>query len=179
MAKRQFSDDELRSAGRILRSVAAEELAKQSAVTAERWDGFLYGAILTQEVERLNPDNLADPLPWGYIGHIAPEDHLSIASVNAYLAKHPEWGSAQIKAAEGLGPQMQVARPLPQQRFQEQEILRVIRELGHDPKALPKIRRGMPGVKSAVRSGLKKFTPSVFEKAWDRLRQNQEIQDAT
>lgn len=41
-------------------------------------------------------------------------------------------------------------RPLPQQRFQEQEILRVIGELSYDPKNLPKSERGKDGVKAEV-----------------------------
>jgi hypothetical protein len=96
MGQRKYTKDELRAAGRMLRRDAAAELASQSGATEESWDGFLYGAILEQHVERLNPDNLADPLPWGYIGHIVDSDHLSIASVNTYLAKHPERGNARL-----------------------------------------------------------------------------------
>ena len=69
-------------------------------------------------------------------------------------------------------------RPLPQQRFQEQEILRVIRELGHDPCSLPKDKPGKPGVKAVVREKLN-FTVTVFDKAWGRLRAAGEIKNVT
>ncbi len=58
-------------------------------------------------------------------------------------------------------------RPPPQQRFQEQEILRVIAELGHSPTALPK-NKGRRGVKWKVRGSLP-FTPAAFDHAWERL----------
>ena len=66
--------------------------------------------------------------------------------------------------AHGITP----IRPPPAQRFQEQEILRVIGELGHDPKALPKDIPGKAGVKAEVRKRLK-LSASVFNKAWERL----------
>ena len=70
--------------------------------------------------------------------------------------------------------------PIPKQRFQEQEILRVIHELGHDPKALPRDVPGVNGVKAAVRGRLN--IPSntfrslgVFDKAWERLSSTGDI----
>jgi hypothetical protein len=73
-----------------------------------------------------------------------------------------------------------VARPLPRQRHQEAEILRVLRELGHDPRALPRNTPGMTGPKAAAfgRLGWKKEERGVFEKAWDRLRRARDITDA-
>lgn len=68
-------------------------------------------------------------------------------------------------------------RPLLQQQFQEQEILRVIRSLSHDPKNLPKREMGTSGIKATVRQELT-FSTKVFDKAWERLRANQDIQDA-
>lgn len=65
-------------------------------------------------------------------------------------------------------------KPPPRQRFQEQEILRVIRELKHDPKKLPKDVSGKEGVKAEVRSMLD-FSPRVFDKAWERLSSMKEI----
>ncbi|EIN00426.1 hypothetical protein WQE_15386 [Paraburkholderia hospita] len=62
------------------------------------------------------------------------------------------------------------SRPLARQRHQEDEILRVIRELGHDPKALPKRIPGQPWVKSAARDKLTGFGDKVFDLAWERLR---------
>lgn len=66
------------------------------------------------------------------------------------------------------------SRPMPAQRFQEQEILRVIGELKHNPKKLPKDTPGKKGIKHAVRTRLR-FTPAVFDKAWERLTNEGEI----
>jgi hypothetical protein len=60
-------------------------------------------------------------------------------------------------------------KPLQRHRHQENEILRVIRQLGYDPQKLPKPKPGKAGVKSAVRPQLG-FTETVFDKAWERLR---------
>jgi hypothetical protein len=67
-------------------------------------------------------------------------------------------------------------RPLMQQRYQEDEILRVIGELGFNAKAIPKMKAGKSGVKADVRKKLS-FSVSVFDKAWERLRANNDIQD--
>ncbi|KWA65525.1 hypothetical protein WL28_25375 [Burkholderia ubonensis] len=68
-------------------------------------------------------------------------------------------------------------RPPSQHRHQEAEILRVIRELGHDPAMLPKQKPGTSGVKSAVRQKLS-FSQKVFNKAWERLRDAGDVADA-
>ncbi len=69
-------------------------------------------------------------------------------------------------------------RPMPRQRFQENEILWVIRELGHDPRKLPKNKPGKPGVRSEVCKMLTDpmWQGTVFEKAWERLSQKKEIE---
>ncbi len=75
------------------------------------------------------------------------------------------------QAASSGAPEGNKARqpaPLQRQRHQENEILRVIAELGHNAKALPKDTPGKPGVKAAVQGKLK-FTPLIFNKAWERL----------
>ena len=69
-------------------------------------------------------------------------------------------------------------RPKQQQRHQETEILRVIKNLGHDPMALPKTTPGRTGVKRAVRNELPIFQAGVFDKAWERLRSDGAIKDA-
>ena len=67
--------------------------------------------------------------------------------------------------------------PVPRQRFQESEILRVISELGYSAKALPKAPPGKRGPKSEVRARLN-MSAGVFDLAWERLRSQDEIQDA-
>lgn len=71
-------------------------------------------------------------------------------------------------------------KPMSRQQFQQQEILRVIRELKHDPQKLPKAPPGKSGIKSEVKAMLTDpmWQGTVFNKAWDRLRSSGEIQDA-
>lgn len=85
--------------------------------------------------------------------------------------------SASAPAAAAPEP---VMRPLQRQRHQEAEILRVLRELGHDPHALPRNTPGRAGPKAAAfgRLGWKKEERGVFDKAWERLRQARDIADA-
>ena len=66
---------------------------------------------------------------------------------------------------------------MPEQLFQEQEILRVISTLGHMPDSLPKWIPGKPGVKADVRGHLT-FSVKVFDLAWERLRKAGEIREA-
>lgn len=65
-------------------------------------------------------------------------------------------------------------RPTNHQPHQEAEILRAIRELGYDPKSLPKRDTGKRGAKATVREKLN-FSESVFNKAWERLRSSGDI----
>ncbi len=71
-------------------------------------------------------------------------------------------------------PTREDLRPLPLQRWQEDLILRLIREEGHDPTRLPDRKPGRAGVKAVVRP---KFPHSdkVFKSAWERLRASGEI----
>lgn len=78
--------------------------------------------------------------------------------------------------AEPIAPE-QKAQPPKTQRWQEDEILRVLRGLGYDPKALPRNPPGSPGAKAQARAQLT-FTSKVFDKAWERLRQFGDIADA-
>jgi len=65
--------------------------------------------------------------------------------------------------------------PIPRQRHQEEAILRVIDELGYLAKALPKSKPGKKGVKAEVRANLRCLLGTVFDKAWQRLRDRHEI----
>lgn len=72
-------------------------------------------------------------------------------------------------------------RPVQRQHAQEQAIMRLIREAGHDPLQLPMNEPGKPGIKSHVRNLVMRdpiFTGAkVFDKAWERLRSRKEIAD--
>lgn len=73
----------------------------------------------------------------------------------------------------------------PKQKLPRQEIaiLDTIKHLGFDPKSIPKNAGGRPGVKSIVRDHLKGddlfVGPTVFDKAWERLRKTEAITDQT
>lgn len=62
-------------------------------------------------------------------------------------------------------------KPVSRRQFQDREILRIIKELGYDPKRLPANVAGKPGVKSKVKKLLvdPMWTKDVFKHAWDRL----------
>jgi len=71
-------------------------------------------------------------------------------------------------------------RPLPQQLWQEQKILQVIRELGYEPTSLPQRTPGKSGVKALVREKLvhsnrQLWRQTIFDDAWKRLRRMGEI----
>lgn len=68
--------------------------------------------------------------------------------------------------------------PLSRQRHQENEILRVLGDLGYDPKRLPRPAAGAAGPKSEVRAQLSWMSIKVFDKAWERLRNSGNISDA-
>lgn len=93
------------------------------------------------------------------------------AALLALLSKALEVEAAN-PGARGKG-----GKPLHKQRYQEQEILRVIAELEYSAVALPKTPNGKKGVKAEVRSMLQ-FSTGVFNKAWERLRAQGEIKDA-
>lgn len=84
----------------------------------------------------------------------------------------------ETKASPAAAPEnvatAEASKPITAQRHQENEILRVISELGYDSKKLPKDTPGKSGVKAAVRGKLN-FSPAVFDKAWERLSKSKDI----
>lgn len=84
---------------------------------------------------------------------------------------------AAFSASEHAAISTSSKAPLQRQRLQEQEIIRALNELGHNPLAIPKWKAGERGVKSAIREVLKshKWSKKVFDKAWQRLRDSREI----
>jgi len=80
-------------------------------------------------------------------------------------------GSESDKAAQ--------AKPLQRNAAQDSAILLKIKELGHDPLALPKNPNGKPGVKAAVRTALSRDSlfvgSTIFNKAWERLTARADI----
>lgn len=83
----------------------------------------------------------------------------------------------QAPAAVGASPTPVTNKPLGRQKYQEEEIKRVLKDLGYDLIALQKATSAAPGPKKAAREKLPSLSKSVFDKAWERLRTNGEIKD--
>jgi hypothetical protein len=91
--------------------------------------------------------------------------------------------SGAIKAepdeqVEAAAPTENNPKPVPRQQYNEDEILRVISDLGYDAQAIPKWKPGKPGVKKEIRGKLRSLSDSVFKHAWDHLRKEKIIRDA-
>lgn len=101
-------------------------------------------------------------------------------------------GAPMIAAALGGVPAIPLstapaARPsaVPVQRSaaQDAKILEALRARGYDPKDLPVPARGKAGVKAEIRKALAAeplfLGVKVFNKAWQRMRENDDIADGT
>ncbi|MBL8393832.1 MAG: hypothetical protein JNK99_03645, partial [Candidatus Accumulibacter sp.] len=99
-------------------------------------------------------------------------DHVKSAQSQDKDSEHEASATSSMDRGD---PDMQVSRetpgtsrrPLLQQLFQEEEILRVLRKLGYDPRQLPKPAPGCRGPKAACRNALK-FPTKVFLISNDR-----------
>jgi hypothetical protein len=103
-------------------------------------------------------------------------------SVDGKLTPH----AAQASPATVPVPAVSSPTIVPVQRSASQDaaIIAEITRLGHDPLALPKNDSGKPGVKAEVWKTLLSDTANfssnrVFRSAWQRLRNNQKIVDAS
>lgn len=69
-------------------------------------------------------------------------------------------------------------KPVPRGLAHEAAILDALRAAGYDPRQLPRTPAGKASpAKEAARGALPRMTPSVFNKAWQRLRADGEIAD--
>jgi hypothetical protein len=140
-------------------------------------DGFRNGDLATFSIEsKLKRQATEEWGGWSYF--VTPD------SVDVWLAEQgaPYLFPAQARASSTQRPPVPEAvapapRPMLQQAHQEAEILRVLSELGCNPKALPRNVPGKRGVKADARGRLS-FSTGVFDKAWDRLRAAGDIADA-
>ncbi|NIF69601.1 hypothetical protein F3J16_05250 [Burkholderia sp. Ap-962] len=132
-------------------------------------------------------------------GDDLPDDWLSRFLVSktdlrGWAASHaPEISSSQLLAVSAASQLLRTdghafsgastvpkpSKPLPVQQHQEKEILRVLHELGYNPLALPKRVNGNRWVAAKVRDKLvgPKWTKSIHDKAWERLRKNGDIKE--
>ena len=97
-----------------------------------------------------------------------------IESWQAHVARIKGEASCELQQVDVAA----AGAPQSRQRHHEQEILRTLQALGHDPLLLPRKPAGTPGPKAEARAALPKMTPKQFDKAWDRLRGFKDIQDA-
>lgn len=97
-----------------------------------------------------------------------------IAAAVANPGAPVEW----LESLQSVSGAPKRGRPMLQQAHQEQEILRVINELGYAATNLPKDQRGKNGVKADVRERLN-FSVKVFDKAWERLSADGRIRKQT
>ena len=122
--------------------------------------GILPRAI--REPDNAEPELIADYLET--IGEVRRTPAEWIAAAVANPSAPIEW----LESLQSASVATTTGKPPPQQIFQEQEILRVIKELGYDATNLPKDQPGKKGVKAEVRARLN-FSVKVFDKAWERL----------
>ncbi|OXJ00818.1 MULTISPECIES: hypothetical protein [Burkholderia] len=197
-----------RRAGRFRLREIINFLSKNTETKPEWWADALVDAIGKKDLQLRNPRNLADAKPLIAPGKPVPrtlrayEDCVDVDDVNRWLDGHPDWRvtfrfaprrrselQAEVVPDEPMpspsagitnGQEATcVSKPLPVQRHQEQEILRVLHELGYNPLALPKRVNGKRWVAAEVRGKLvgPKWTKSIHDKAWERLRENGDIKE--
>ncbi|AGW91516.1 hypothetical protein N234_15915 [Ralstonia pickettii DTP0602] len=155
--------------GKTYEGLTPEERA---ALTEHRKDAGFDEAALELPC---TAEELADFLLWAGCEDLLPDDggefaalmQAALETVRAREAGQPGGSNA---------PAEPPATPLPRQRWQEEEVLRVIRELEYLPEAFPKNQPGKRGAKSEVRERLE-WKGSIFNHAWDRLRKDKRIVD--
>ena len=179
-------------------SERADALSIERAARRIQADGRRREALPLVQSLSLDPAVTASGLgldaiaPWlfGAVGHRTLRDLLRAAVADGELllldgATLKPKAQAPVPAARLLLAQEPAPdrgrRVKPPQAFpaQEDEILRVIRELGHEPNKLPPRLSGKPWAKSEVWKaiGVSQLFVSagVFNKAWERLRASKAI----
>ncbi len=128
---------------------------------------------------KLPADNLHAPLNDRAAAQVDLETFAAVAESWAWDIPQALQARAQLKVEPLVDL---VATPAKQRgTAQDETILTKIRELGHDPLRLQKNSPGKSGVKSQVRTALvgkNQLFPKEggqLDKAWERLRKNQEI----
>ena len=147
-----------------------------------KWDAALSdaverGAIVATIIVRKQMLAHADILAWcqqhGYVWLAeGPEPHQA-------NTPESEPGAGDMAATNEILPApLKSAAPKLKgvQLQQEEEILRVLQELGYEPNKLPKRISGKPGVKAEVCKVLN-WQGKRFDKAWERLRADGKISD--
>jgi hypothetical protein len=160
--------------------MAGVDPRRLSDMTDENGDGLdlsdnermLRGSVLTGDLESPTATS-----------NVLTTTEVSVRSLLPWLRRKHQDEIADGLAQQAATPAVVNAQPqaLQRARAQEHAILQQIQKLGHDPRALPKAPSGKPGVKSLVKSALGTSGlwtgPTVFNKAWERLRGDGRIAD--
>jgi hypothetical protein len=175
------SGDAAESAQRRERGLFTVEEVASTIAAKQGWHDSARDSLRRQLVEAARSGVLIIRHPHTELPH-RPDvvrdfyDLVTVADVNQWLQSvaAPYRLNTEHGAAENSDD-----RPRQRSAVQDAAILRTITQLGHDPTALPKNKRGKPGVKAAVRAKLSDamWQGTVFNKAWDRLRKTGAIRD--
>lgn len=113
--------------------------------------------------------------------------YITMTSLDAWM--HSRYGKTFLTQNLEVTPsvdEQKPKKPAPRRKMREQEeaILRVIKELGYTPDALPYQEQGKKGLKSEVKEKLAndplfKKLKTAFDSAWDRLRGEGAIAEST
>lgn len=149
------------------------------AMQIENSKGLFPGVLNLSPVNDLWPDAVGKPSGAAYaqdIAEWAAADGLvsSAEEVMQLLAIPPQSAPTE--------PQPPAKAPISRAMAQDAAILNAIRELGFDPLALPKSEPGKRGVRADIRAVVKHLkdifvSAKVFDEAWQRLRNNEDIRD--
>lgn len=178
----------------------AQELAEAMAPCVDHTRA-LRVIELAQKAEELQAEfSPADGVKWAMGRGFLIGAHAKFLDIaGSYGNPHaPPSGNALAAEPQQTAPATDTATPAPvvsesasngpakpMQRFAAQDaaILAAIREIGRDPLALPVNEQGKPGVKAEIRDALDGkglfAGTTVFDKAWERLRQQGDIADKT
>lgn len=163
------------AAGRYQLREAAEEIAEHSGERADELIKKLEQAVRAGTLPVYEPDknqrHTSETVRDFY-------DEVYAEDLNTWLDRHEARIAWRFPVSMAGQPAHESAseaesrpgsKPLSRQRWQEQEILRVLKEGNYDPLSLPKSARGKPGVRKWTRDRLPAFSESVHKLAWERM----------
>jgi hypothetical protein len=103
-----------------------------------------------------------------------PQARLRAASAAETVA-HADWRRRVVKHLLGLNAKLQPPSRVLASTAHEQAILAKLKELGHEPKALPRALPGKPSQPKREARDALRLSEDVFKKAWQRLLNSGEI----
>jgi hypothetical protein len=174
LARDQAWEKAMRAAGLYTILEAWQILSHATGIDASRWRQTMLRDIYAGKLPLRNPHNPRDRLPYDVpLAILTVYDKVDAQSLNKWLDANSEWTEFRYPVGEvdDKKPTAQESsESLSVRQHQGREIVRVIQELGHDPKALPKGPSGKKGIKAQVRACLN-FTTASFDHTWKWLRE--------